>query len=74
MHRVGTVHSPVDRVHRFSHAKLIPENPIFLFSLEKFRGASGNSNLYNFSTTTPNSEILSPKFSGSLPLSFYAFI
>jgi hypothetical protein len=39
------------------------------FSRENFRKAPGNSNLPNFSATTPNLVILSPKFSGSLPLS-----
>jgi hypothetical protein len=34
--RVSVVHSPMDRVHGFSHPKLITENPIFLFFSGKF--------------------------------------
>jgi hypothetical protein len=32
------------------------------------------SNIHIFPTTTPNSVILAPKFSESLPLSYFAFI
>jgi hypothetical protein len=36
--------------------------------------SSKTSKIHIFSTTTPNPMILMPKFLGSLPLSFYAFI
>jgi hypothetical protein len=56
-------------------SKINSKKSNFLIFLGKnFKKAPGNSNLHNFSTTTPNSVILSPKFSGSLHLSFYAFI
>jgi hypothetical protein len=67
------LHSPVDRVHGFFRPKIIPENLFFLFFSGYLQKAHGTSNLHNFSTTTPNPVILSPKFSKSLPLSFCVF-
>jgi hypothetical protein len=44
-------------------------------SLRKIhKNSSRTSKIHIFSTTTPNPVILVPKFSESLPLSFYAFI
>jgi hypothetical protein len=99
---------PVDRVHGFFLAKIIPENSIFwhfalrplifnninpqslisqlghwslknnsrkALSLRKIHNNNPEtSKFYIFPTTTPNLVILALKFSGSLLLSFYAFI
>jgi hypothetical protein len=44
-------------------------------SLRKIhKNSSKTSKIHIFSTTTPKPVILVPKFSESLPLSFYAFI
>jgi hypothetical protein len=44
-------------------------------SLRKIhKNSPETSKFHIFSTTTPNIMILAPKFSGSLLLSFYAFI
>jgi hypothetical protein len=44
-------------------------------SLRKIhKNSPETSKFHIFSTTTPNPVILAPKFSESLPLSFYAFI
>jgi hypothetical protein len=44
-------------------------------SLRKIhKNSPKTSKIHIFSTTTPKSVILVPKFSESLPLSFYAFI
>jgi hypothetical protein len=44
-------------------------------SLRKIhKNSPETSKFHIFSTTTPNLMILAPKFSGSLLLSFYAFI
>jgi hypothetical protein len=41
---------------------------------EIHKNSSKTSKIHIFSTTTPNTVILVPKFLESLPLSFYAFI
>jgi hypothetical protein len=45
-----------------------------LASEKSTKNSSKTSKIHIFSTTTPNSVILVPKFLESLPLSFYAFI
>jgi hypothetical protein len=45
-----------------------------LASEKSTKNSSKTSNIHIFSTTTPNLVIPSPKFSGSLLLSYYAFI
>jgi hypothetical protein len=99
---------PVDQVHGFFLAKIIPGNSIFwhftlrplifsniilqslisqlspwnlknnfrkVLSLRKIhKNNPETSKFHIFPTTTPNLVILAPKFSGSLLLSFYAFI
>jgi hypothetical protein len=50
---------------------MIPERSV---ASEKCTKWPETSKFHIFSATTPNLVILAPKFSGSLPLSFYAFI